>query len=312
VRGGVVVDPGIGSMSFRRMAGSVSMSIWSQDWRSRFRLSDTLSRGFVGLRPPSHFSLLAQREVTKRKGTPVPRPADILSSGCARRLRGFPTARPCTDGKLAHFLCATLRASSPPPRRGTGAPLKSGALLRAEAAGVRVSALDLDLPSRFWRRAAQPGSGDRRHCLRPGMAEFGAGPRPASSAGDGPKARARVGRAFSWLLLFARALRRRSGANAVGGPEGAKGRMPGVKRSDSAAEGRRNRAKEFHSCGYESAHRRRPECKPASAETRTLPLLASARNPASCTPHPAAPPSREVTRTALPRQTKPIPTLDPR
>jgi hypothetical protein len=77
-------------------------------------------------------------------------------------------------------------------------------------------ALDLDLGSRRWRRAAegrmpewpegqdrerpQPGGGERRRCLRPWrghgcpkveqcrsncrMAEFGAGRRPASSAGD--------------------------------------------------------------------------------------------------------------------------------
>jgi hypothetical protein len=139
---------------------------------------------------------------------------------------------------------AGLFSAAAPRHRGPG---KSGALLRAEAAGVRTAALDpaLDPPPRFWRRAAQPGSGERRHCLRPGMAEFGAGPRPASSAGDGPKARARVGRAFSWLLLFARA-----------------------KRSDSAAEGRRNRAKVSHSGGLDSANpNSRSRWIPASAGT---------------------------------------------
>src|SRR5690349_18877352 len=40
---------------------------------------------------------------------------------------------------------------------------------------------------------------------------------------------------FSWLLLFGQALRRRSGANGGAGPEGAEGRMPGVKRSDRRA-----------------------------------------------------------------------------
>jgi hypothetical protein len=231
-----------------RMPGSRLILLSVLDSRARIRTTESLSRGFDGLRPPSHFLLLAQEKVTKEKGTPVPRPADILSSGCARRLRGFPTAHPCTDGKLAHILagfgflpspalahpcaaCATLRASSPPTRRGTGAPLKSGALLRAEAAGERGSALDLDLPSRFWRRAAQPGSGERRHCLRPGMAEFGAGPRPASSAGHRTKCGARVGSPFFWLLFFGEA-----------------------KKSDSAAEGRRNRAKESHSSGHDSAN----------------------------------------------------------
>jgi hypothetical protein len=53
----------------------------------------------------------------------------------------------------------------------------------------------------------------------------------------------RVAFLFFWLLFFGEALRRRSGANAAGGPEGAEGRMPGVKKSDSNAEGGRNRAR---------------------------------------------------------------------
>jgi hypothetical protein len=44
--------------------------------------------------------------------------------------------------------------------------------------------LDLDPPPRRWRRAAQPDVGERRLCLRPWMAELGAGRRPASSAGN--------------------------------------------------------------------------------------------------------------------------------
>jgi hypothetical protein len=44
--------------------------------------------------------------------------------------------------------------------------------------------LDLALGSRRWRRAAQTDVGERRDCLRPWMAEFRAGRRPASSAGD--------------------------------------------------------------------------------------------------------------------------------
>jgi hypothetical protein len=42
----------------------------------------------------------------------------------------------------------------------------------------------LALGSRRWRRAAQSGVGERRDCLRPWMAEFRAGRRPASSAGN--------------------------------------------------------------------------------------------------------------------------------
>jgi hypothetical protein len=43
---------------------------------------------------------------------------------------------------------------------------------------------------------------------------------------------AAVGVHFFWLLFFVQALRRRSGANSGAGPEGAEGRMPGVKKSD--------------------------------------------------------------------------------
>src|SRR5687767_16010759 len=61
---------------------------------------------------------------------------------------------------------------------------------------------------------------------------------PHGPGGHGCPEGASAGCPFSWLLLFGQALRRRSGANAEGGPEGAEGRMPGVKRSDSApAEG---------------------------------------------------------------------------
>jgi hypothetical protein len=54
---------------------------------------------------------------------------------------------------------------------------------------------------------------------------------------------ASVGSPSLWLLSLGEALRRRSGANAEGGPEGAEGRMPGVRESNSAAEGSRNRAR---------------------------------------------------------------------
>ena len=43
---------------------------------------------------------------------------------------------------------------------------------------------------------------------------------------------AALGVHFFWLLFFVQALRRRSGANGGAGPEGAKGRMPVVKKSD--------------------------------------------------------------------------------
>jgi hypothetical protein len=44
---------------------------------------------------PSYFSLLAQREVTKRKGTPASRPPGILPCGYAIGLRGFADSASC-------------------------------------------------------------------------------------------------------------------------------------------------------------------------------------------------------------------------
>jgi len=58
----------------------------------------------VFFRPPSwrtgHFSLLAQREVTKRKGTPAAAVAGLLPGDSVRTLRGSLTARPCAGSEL--------------------------------------------------------------------------------------------------------------------------------------------------------------------------------------------------------------------
>ena len=90
----------------------------------------TDSRPCVVRRPSmaaGYFSLLVQREVTKRKtpsrsrsrGHPCPR-------DCASRLRGSPTVRPCTDVELAGILPAIAVATNPPPaRRGREGPGKS-------------------------------------------------------------------------------------------------------------------------------------------------------------------------------------------
>jgi hypothetical protein len=82
-------------------------------------------------------------------------------------------------------------------------------------------------------------------------------------------ARARnVGSPFFWLLFFGEALRRRSGANAEGGPEGAKGRRPGVKKSDSAAEGRRNGRERFGKARFASSHRNQTTRPMTQEETK--------------------------------------------
>ena len=92
--------------------------------------SELVARFRPPRRRPSHFSLLVQREVTKRN-TPRRRARRTsLSSGTVRRCRGFPTVRPCT--------AENARASCPRPcgpdrhrlTRASGAP---GSRARAPA-----------------------------------------------------------------------------------------------------------------------------------------------------------------------------------
>ena len=140
-------------------------------------LARVLAR-FDGLRPPSHFSLFRQRKLTQRKTTRVPRPR------CARVRVGPPGF---SDGTS---LCR--RKTRALPARDTAClvsgppPLHDGTRDQERSRGCAAIAvtLDLALGSRRWRRAAQPDGGERRRCLRPWMAEFGAGRRPASSAGN--------------------------------------------------------------------------------------------------------------------------------
>jgi len=73
--------------------------------------------------PTSYLSLLAQRKVTQRKGTPMDRPAGILPFGFASVGWGLPTVRPWTDGKRARVVRAPLRADPPARRRSIGAPV---------------------------------------------------------------------------------------------------------------------------------------------------------------------------------------------
>jgi len=93
----------------------------------------------VFFRPPSwrtgHFSLLAQREVTKRKGTPAVAVAGLLPGDCVRTLRGSLTARPCAGSELGAIPRADPSGFSfaPSPRpRGTPRS-KEADLLSAEA-----------------------------------------------------------------------------------------------------------------------------------------------------------------------------------
>jgi len=73
-------------------------------------------------RGASYFSLRGQRKVTKREATPMARPPGILPCGCAGGFRGFPTAHPCTGGKLARIPAGHPADFPPPARRAIGAP----------------------------------------------------------------------------------------------------------------------------------------------------------------------------------------------
>ena len=88
-------------------------------------------------RPPSrrtgHFSLLAQREVTKRKGTPAVAVAGLLPGDCVSALRGSLTARPCAGSERAGLRARAPTGFSfaPSPRpRGTPEEQRSGRPVR--------------------------------------------------------------------------------------------------------------------------------------------------------------------------------------
>jgi len=81
-----------------------------------------------------YFSLLVQREVTKRKDTPTATPTRHPAPWIRERRPGFADSASCADGERA---CIRARApggpSRPPSTVADGDPGKSGALLRAEA-----------------------------------------------------------------------------------------------------------------------------------------------------------------------------------
>ncbi len=81
---------------------------------------------------PSHFSLSGQREVTKRKATPEPRPLDILVQRVRESGPGFSTAHPCA-GENARTSCARPCGPIVPASPRLRGPTKERALQRAEA-----------------------------------------------------------------------------------------------------------------------------------------------------------------------------------
>ena len=153
--------------SAQRMARRAACGCWLSSSVFAFLAHSELSTRFrPPRRRPSYFSLHAQREVTKRKGTRRSRPplaGSRRAYGVSRRYVRVPTrnsrascARPLS--RLILRPAAAIYGKVDQERK-------------AEARGRRF----LALPSRLGHRAAQPGSGERRACLRPWMAEFAPG-----------------------------------------------------------------------------------------------------------------------------------------
>src|SRR5690242_5356484 len=69
-----------------------------------------------------NFSLFGQREVTKRKATPVLRFSSIHGRKIREDRPGLPPRRPWRGGKWAQSIAPTLRAFSSGPHRSTGPP----------------------------------------------------------------------------------------------------------------------------------------------------------------------------------------------
>ena len=94
----------------------------------RFASEATAKSGFVLLRRPSHFSLRGQREVTKRKATPLSRLTGLRPVRYASGLRGLSTVHPWTDAKLAR-----IHASHPAGFSSARPPLQRGGQVKSRA-----------------------------------------------------------------------------------------------------------------------------------------------------------------------------------
>jgi hypothetical protein len=123
VRSGLLGGCGGGLSGVEKQSfGSTFGKLRSQNFRERFLVFQI--KGFRRpFGPASHLSLLAQRKVTERKGTPMERPPGILPFGCASVGWGLLTAPPCAGSKRARVVRAPLRADPPNRRRSIGAPV---------------------------------------------------------------------------------------------------------------------------------------------------------------------------------------------
>jgi hypothetical protein len=176
----------------------------SAGWRFRFSRAKRVYREVSSASAAAELLLFAcPKRSNQEKGHPEIAPA---FGGFASGLRGFSTVRPCTDEKLARFLRAPAVAADPPARRRD---LREGRS-RAKSRGARAVVLGSPFPSRAPSSAA--GLGGKARMFEAMDGRVRAGPSLASSAGLRAQRGARVGRAFSCPLLFARAKRSGSAA----------------------------------------------------------------------------------------------------
>jgi hypothetical protein len=118
---------------------------------------------------PSHFSLLAQREVTKRKGTPASRPPGILPCGYAIGLRGLADSASCAARTRAPPCARPCGPDAAPARRLAGAPLR-GHRGRAEQLLATPAPRHEDAPARGAAPQQREPQGARIPCVAPSSA----------------------------------------------------------------------------------------------------------------------------------------------
>jgi hypothetical protein len=118
-----------GTQPLFRLRAREALRREERDW-GRGALASTLSPVSKRFRAPAGarvtFSLNGQRESNPRERPPrwrALRPS--MGYGCAGGLRGFPTAPPCADGKLARIHSGHPADFPPPARRAIGAPGKA-------------------------------------------------------------------------------------------------------------------------------------------------------------------------------------------
>src|SRR6185312_1362401 len=129
-------------------------------------------RGALALLPPDSkrfraavaaratFLCVARETWPKERPPPMARPPGILPSRCAGGLRGFPTARPCTGGKLARIPASHPADFPPPTRRAIGAPGRAArsqrALGRSRCAAAKKRRLIAAAITPYWEAWSLP------------------------------------------------------------------------------------------------------------------------------------------------------------